>query len=79
MLKAQRDEVYLTSRDESLNRDQIYYGANIYERTQPNGKVEVKNSKNQVGLPVIKLSFTFPDGIQTVISLYTILIYYHVL
>ncbi|XP_052820002.1 E3 ubiquitin-protein ligase DTX3L-like [Mya arenaria] len=33
--------------------------------TQPNGKVEVKNSKNQVGLPVIKLSFTFPDGIQT--------------
>ncbi|WAR14188.1 hypothetical protein MAR_004293 [Mya arenaria] len=33
--------------------------------TQPIGTVEVKNSKNEVGLPVINLSFTFPDGIQT--------------
>ncbi|XP_052813816.1 uncharacterized protein LOC128240879 [Mya arenaria] len=33
--------------------------------TQPTGTVEVKYSQDPFGLPVIYLSFTFPDGIQT--------------
>ncbi|XP_052819998.1 uncharacterized protein LOC128245813 [Mya arenaria] len=52
-------------KEKAVFKKQIPHLKDNIKWTQPIGTVEVKNSKNEVGLPVINLSFTFPDGIQT--------------